>query len=112
MAGLLGVNVDWIGRIVYAVYAAITGAAGIFIGMLFAVSPEVGLQYTTFAFFTVVLAGMGYVPGVPVAGLTLGLLQSIVATYWGPRYVFLAVFFVLYLILLILPRGVLGRGWA
>lgn len=112
MAGLLGVDVDQIGRIVYAGYAAVTGAAGVFIGTLFAVSPEVGLQYTTFAFFTVVLAGMGYVPGVPVAGLALGLLQSVVAVYWGPRYVYLAVFFALYLILLISPRGILRRGWA
>jgi branched-chain amino acid transport system permease protein len=84
----------------------------VFIGMLFAVSPEVGLQHTTFAFFTVVLAGMGYVPGVPVAGLALGLLQSIVAVYWGPRYVYLAVFLALYLILLISPRGLLRKGWA
>ena len=112
MAGLLGVNVDWIGRGIYAGYAAVTGMAGVFIGMLFAVSPEIGLQYTTFAFFTVVLAGMGYVPGVPVAGLTLGLLQSAVAVYWGPRYVYLAVFFALYLVLLISPRGILRRGWA
>ncbi|HID86854.1 MAG TPA: branched-chain amino acid ABC transporter permease [Anaerolineae bacterium] len=112
MAGLLGVNVDWIGRVIYAGYAAVTGMAGVFIGMLFAVSPEIGLQYTTFAFFTVVLAGMGYVPGVPVAGLTLGLLQSAVAVYWGPRYVYLAVFFALYLVLLISPRGILRRGWA
>lgn len=112
MAGLLGVDVGQIGRIVYAGYAAVTGAAGVFIGMLFAISPEIGLQYTTFAFFTVVLAGMGYVPGVPVAGLALGLLQSIVAVYWGPRYVYLAVFFALYLVLLISPRGILRRGWA
>lgn len=112
MAGLLGVDVGWVGRIVYAAYAAVTGAAGVFIGMLFAVSPEFGLQYTTFAFFTVVLAGMGYVPGVPAAGLALGLLQSIVATYWGPRYVYLAVFFALYLTLLVSPRGILRRGWA
>jgi branched-chain amino acid transport system permease protein len=112
MAGLLGVNVDWIGRVIYAGYAAVTGMAGVFIGTLFAVSPEIGLQYTTFAFFTVVLAGMGYVPGVPVAGLALGLLQSAVAVYWGPRYVYLAVFLALYLVLLISPRGILRRGWA
>jgi branched-chain amino acid transport system permease protein len=55
---------------------------------------------------------MGYVAGVPVAGLALGLLQSLVAVYWGPRYVYLAVFLALYLTLLISPRGLLRRGWA
>jgi branched-chain amino acid transport system permease protein len=112
MAGLLGINVSLVGRAVYAAYAGITSVAGVFIGTLFAVSPEIGLQYTTFAFFTVVLAGMGYVAGVPVAGLALGLLQSLVAVYWGPRYVYLAVFLALYLTLLISPRGLLRRGWA
>lgn len=112
MAELLGVDVGWIGRMVYSGYAGITAAAGVFIGMLFAVSPEVGLEYTTFAFFTVVLAGMGYLPGVPVAGLALGLLHSLVAVYWGPRYVYLAVFFALYVTLLVSPRGILRRGWA
>jgi branched-chain amino acid transport system permease protein len=112
MAGLLGVDVDRVGRTVYAAYTAITSVAGVFVGTLFAVSPEVGLQYTTFAFFTVVLAGMGYVAGVPAAGLALGLLQSAVAVYWGPRYVYLAVFFALYLTLLISPRGIVRRGWA
>ncbi|MGH9168422.1 MAG: branched-chain amino acid ABC transporter permease [Acidimicrobiia bacterium] len=111
MAGLLGINVDLVGRTVYAAYAGITSVAGVFIGTLFAVSPEIGLQYTTFAFFTVVLAGMGYVAGVPVAGLALGLLQSLVAVYWGPRYVYLAVFLALYLTLLISPRGLLRKGW-
>jgi branched-chain amino acid transport system permease protein len=111
MAGLLGINVDLVGRTVYAAYAGITAVAGVFIGTLFAVSPEIGLQYTTFAFFTVVLAGMGYVAGVPVAGLALGLLQSLVAVYWGPRYVYLAVFLALYLTLLISPRGLLRKGW-
>jgi branched-chain amino acid transport system permease protein len=55
---------------------------------------------------------MGYVAGVPAAGLSLGMLQSAVAVYWGPRYVYLAVFFALYLTLLISPRGILRRGWA
>jgi branched-chain amino acid transport system permease protein len=112
MAGLLGMNVALVGRAVYAAYAGITSVAGVFIGTLFAVSPEIGLQYTTFAFFTVVLAGMGYVAGVPLAGLALGLLQSLVAVYWGPRYVYLAVFLALYLTLLVSPRGLLRRGWA
>jgi branched-chain amino acid transport system permease protein len=112
MAALLGVDVERLGRAVYAGYTAITAGVGIFVGILFAVSPEVGLQYTTFAFFTVVLAGMGYVAGVPVAGLALGLLQSGVAVYWGPRYVYLAVFLALYLTLLMSPRGLLRKGWA
>lgn len=103
---------DRVGRVIYGGYVAITSAAGVFIGMLFSASPEMGLQYTTLAFFTVVLGGMGYVPGVPVAGLALGLLQSLVAVYWGPRYVYLAVFLVLYLALLIFPRGLLRKGWA
>jgi branched-chain amino acid transport system permease protein len=69
-----------------------------------------GLRYTTFAFFTVVLAGMGYLPGILVAGLFLGILQSLVAVYVGGRYIYLVLFLVLYVVLLVSPQGIMGKG--
>ncbi|HHX87572.1 MAG TPA: branched-chain amino acid ABC transporter permease, partial [Firmicutes bacterium] len=75
-----------------------------------AVFTEMGLQYTTFAFFTVVLAGMGYIPGVLAAGLFLGILQSFISIYIGGKYIYLLLFLILYLVLIISPQGILGRG--
>lgn len=110
IASILGVDVRRSSNLVYAIYTGFTAMGGVMVGSIFAVFAEMGLQYTTFAFFTVVLAGMGYIPGVLVAGLFLGVLQSFIAVYIGGKYIYLLLFLILYLILIISPQGILGRG--
>src|SRR5665811_2127748 len=92
----------------YAIYTGLTGMAGMLIGAVYSMSPEVGLRYTLFAFFVVVLAGLGSVLGVLAAGLFLGVLQSLTTTYVGADYTLMVVFVVLFIALLVFPQG-LGR---
>jgi branched-chain amino acid transport system permease protein len=110
IANILGVDINRYSRLVYAIYTGMTAASGVLVGSIFAVFAEMGFQYTTFAFFTVVLAGMGYVPGVLVAGLALGILQALISVYLGGAYIYLLLFLILYLTLLIAPQGLLGKG--
>jgi len=110
MASLLGTDVRKVGALVYSLYAGVTGMSGILIGALFSIHAAMGVKYCTLAFFVVVLAGMGYVPGVIIAGLILGLLQSFVGVYVGGRYNLVALFMVMYGVLLITPKGILRRG--
>ena len=109
-ANLLGTDVRKVGALVYSLYAGITGMSGVLIGALFSIHAAMGAKYATLAFFVVVLAGMGYVPGVLVAALVLGLLQSFVTVYIGGRYTLAALFLVMYGVLLITPKGILKRG--
>jgi branched-chain amino acid transport system permease protein len=109
-ANLLGTDVRKVGALVYSLYAGITGMSGVLIGALFSIHAAMGAKYSTLAFFVVVLAGMGYVPGVLVAGIVLGLLQSFVTVYIGGRYTLAALFLVMYGVLLITPKGILRRG--
>ncbi|MCL6558972.1 MAG: branched-chain amino acid ABC transporter permease [Firmicutes bacterium] len=111
VAGLMGIDSRRIARLVYAIYAGLTGMSGIFIGAIFSVFPDMGLRYTAFAFFVVVAGGLGSFSGAIVAGLLLGLIASFVSVYMGGAYVFLVLFLVLYLILLFFPKGILGKGW-
>jgi len=110
MANLLGANVRNVGSFVYSLYAGITGMAGVLIGALFSIHAAMGAKYCTLAFFVVVLAGMGYVPGVIIAALILGLLQSFVGVYIGGRFNLVALFLVMYVVLLITPKGILRKG--
>lgn len=110
MANLLGADVHKVGSLVYSLYAGITGMSGVLIGSLFSIHAAMGTKYATLAFFVVVLAGMGYVPGVIIAAMILGLLQSFVGVYIGGRYNLLALFMVMYGILLITPKGILRKG--
>ncbi len=109
-ANLLGTDVRKIGALVYSLYAGITGMSGVLIGALFSIHAAMGAKYCTLAFFVVVLAGMGYVPGVIIAALVLGMLQSFVGVYIGGRYNLVALFMVMYGVLLITPKGILRRG--
>jgi len=111
VAGLMGIDSNRISRLVYAIYAALTGMSGIFIGLIFSVTADMGIKYTAFAFFVVVAGGLGSFSGAIAAGLLLGLIASFVTVYLGGSYVFLVLFFILYLILVFLPKGILGKGW-
>ena len=109
-AGLMGIDVKRVSAIVYALYAALTGMVGVLMAAIYSVNAEVGIRYTLFAFFVVVLAGLGSIGGVLAAGLFLGILEALSAVYVGGSYTYLIVFGVLYLVLVVSPRGLLRRG--
>ena len=111
-AGLMGVDVKRVSTLVYSIYAGLTGMAGVIIGAIYSITAQVGPQYTLLAFFVVVLAGLGSVGGVLIAGLFLGVLQAIVTVYIGANYTLAVVFGVLFAVLLVSPRGLLRRGLA
>ncbi len=113
IARMMGININRYQSIAYGAYAGLTATAGVFIGLIFTANPGMGLQYTAFAFFMVVLAGLGYLPGVIVSGIVLGLAQSLTAVYWGGQYVLFVLFGLIYVVLLVSPSGILGKGeWA
>jgi branched-chain amino acid transport system permease protein len=109
-AGLMGVNARRTSAFVYAIYVGISAMTGVLIGTVLSVSAKMGPEYTIFAFFVVVLAGMGYLAGVPAAAFLLGIIQSVFLIYLDPGYTLLAVFGVLYLILLVSPTGLFRKG--
>lgn len=109
-AGLMGVNNKRTSAFVYAIYVGISAMTGVLIGTILSVSAKMGPEYTIFAFFVVVLAGMGYLAGVPAAAFLLGIIQSLFLIYLDPGYTLLAVFAVLYLILLVSPTGLFRKG--
>jgi len=109
-AGLMGVNNKRTSASIYEVYTGTSAMTGVLIGTILSVSAKMGPEYTIFAFFVVVLAGMGYLAGVPAAALLLGIIQSVFLVYLDPGYTLLAVFALLYLILLVSPTGLFRKG--
>lgn len=107
---LMGVNINRYQSLSYGAYAAMTATAGVFIGMVYSASVGMGMQYTGFAFFMIVLAGMGYLPGILLSGIVLGIVQSLTAVYLGSEYVFFILFGLIWVLLLVRPTGLLGKG--
>jgi len=111
-ASLMGIDVKRLSTIVYAIYAGLTAMAGVLIGAIYTFTAQSGPQYSLLAFFVVVLAGLGSIGGLLVAGLFLGMLQALVTVYIGADYTLAIVFGVLFVVLLVSPQGVLRRGLA
>ncbi len=109
-AALFGVNVSSIYALVLAMSLVLATLSGGLIAMSLAFSPVQGPLYTLLTFLIVVLGGMGYPLGSIVAGILMGLIQSIAATFLGPAYVYALMFLLLYIVLLISPKGLLRRG--
>lgn len=63
VAQTLGLNVNRVSAITFAVGAALAGLAGALIAPLATVNPSMGIQYLIGAFLVVVLAGLGNVKG-------------------------------------------------
>jgi branched-chain amino acid transport system permease protein len=109
-AGLMGVDIKSTSGAVYGLYVGISAMTGVFIGAIVSLNAGMGPDLSLFAFFVVVLAGMGYLAGVPWAAFLLGLIQSFFLIYFNPSHVLLALFSILYLILLISPTGLFRKG--
>lgn len=109
-ARLLGVRPAIIYSITFGLGAAVTGAAGSLIGMCFSVFPAMGGDYLLFSFFVVVVGGMGHIPGALAGGLILGILQSLVTQFVGAGMTYILMFCVLYIMLIVRPAGIFGKG--
>jgi branched-chain amino acid transport system permease protein len=109
-ARLMGVNVERVFAITLGIGFGTAGVAGALISPIVSIYPSMGTTFTLFAFLITVFGGMGYLPGTLVGGLFLGLVQSFVVTYYDVHAVYLVLFFVLYLVLMVRPKGIFGRG--
>ena len=103
-ARLQGVNPASIYAITFGLGAGITAVAGSLLSMSFSIFPSMGSDYLLFAFFIVVVGGLGSLPGSLLGGLVLGILQSVSTNLFGAGLTYVLIFAVLYLVLIARPR--------
>jgi branched-chain amino acid transport system permease protein len=105
----VGIDVNRMYTIAFGLGTACVALAGVLMTPFFYIAPQVGLPFTLVAFVTVVLGGLGSVPGALVGGVIIGLVESIGEVLLpSPSMKQMATFSVFLLILLIRPQGLLG----
>lgn len=72
-------------------------------------TPTTGASFLAIAFVTVVLGGLGNVVGAFLAGLIIGVIQQLTATYVAIDLQNVGLFVLFILILLLRPNGLMGR---
>ena len=85
------------------------GLAGALIATFFYIAPTVGETLGIVAFVTVSLGGFGSVPGALVAGLLIGVIESVSAYWIGAVYKDIVVYSLFLCFLWFRPQGLMGK---
>jgi branched-chain amino acid transport system permease protein len=109
-ARILGVDVDRVISWSFFISSSLGGAAGVLFGLAFnSISPDVGRSVELKGLAVIILGGMGSVTGAVIAGFALGLVEVFTISQIGSSWRDAVSFGVLFLILLLRPRGLLGQ---
>jgi branched-chain amino acid transport system permease protein len=112
-ASLMGIPVDRIITITFALGSALAAAAGFLVGLTNPkIEPLMGIMPGIKAFVAAVLGGIGSIPGAMIGGLLMGISEYMVVGYLSSTYRDAIAFVILIIVLLIKPAGLLGRNVA
>ena len=111
--GLLGINIGRKFSIVFGLAAVVAGLAGVMYTPILAPNYHLGMDFLVLSFVVVVVGGMGSLPGAVVAGFLLGILQSFASLTEVkdivPGIDQIIIYLVAVVVLLVRPRGLMGR---
>ena len=106
---LMGADPVKIKQLAFGIATSVNALAGAMLIIVSPVDPTMDRIYIGRTFCVVVLAGMGSMSGTLVAGLVLGVAESIVLTMFGASWATAVAFGLLLLMLGIRPQGLFGR---
>jgi branched-chain amino acid transport system permease protein len=109
-AQLMGIRPQRMQALAWAMAGAATGIAGALIALFLPISPTSGETLAIVAFVTVSLGGFGSVTGALVAGLLIGVVESLSAYLIGPVYKEVVVYTLFVLVLWFRPQGLMGKA--
>jgi branched-chain amino acid transport system permease protein len=106
---LMGADPVRIRRIAFAISIATASIAGALLITIQPIEPAIGRAFIGRTFAICVLGGMGSLPGTVIAGILLGVFESLTATFGGPSWAPAVSFGFLLVTLAVRPAGLLGR---
>jgi len=107
---LMGVPIDTIARLTFALGSALAAAAGILFGMAYPVlDPYMGITFGWKAFVAAILGGRGSVMGATIAGFLMGFIEIFVAMVFPSTLRDLIAYSIIILILVFRPHGLFGE---
>ena len=107
---LMGADPIKIKQIAMGIAIATAAVAGALLIIIQPVEPSVGRLYIGRIFAIVVLGGMGSIGGTLLAALMIGVIESFIATFYGPSWAPAVGFGILLITLAIRPQGIFGRA--
>jgi branched-chain amino acid transport system permease protein len=109
-AKLMGINVDKIISLTFAIGSALAGAGGVLVGIAYPrIEPYMGIMPGLKAFVAAVLGGIGVIPGAMLGGLVMGVAETFTKAFISTRLSDAIIFSILIVVLIVKPDGLLGK---
>src|SRR5262249_48095316 len=109
-AQLMGIDVERVTTLSFALSGLLAGVAGIMVAPLFTISSSMGTLFGIKAFAVAILGGIASAWGVVLAGLVYGLGEALITALLGSTYTQIASFALVILSLAVMPNGLFGRA--
>ncbi len=106
---VVGLNVNRLYALTFAIGAACVGAAGAMMTLIVDVTPIIGPTYTLLAFVIVITGGLGSMAGALIGGVLIGFTEAMAGLLFTPSAKSMFAFGILVLVLLFRPQGILGK---
>lgn len=110
---LLGLNVERRFTILFGIATVVAGLAGVMYTPILPPDYHMGMEFLVLSFVVVVVGGMGSLGGAVMAGFLLGILQSLASMNEVksilPGIDQIIIYLVAVIVLLVRPRGLMGR---
>jgi branched-chain amino acid transport system permease protein len=107
-ATVTGIDVHKVYLVSFLLGAALAGVAGSLVSVGYSIQPAMGLEWTLIALVVMVLGGLGNIFGTFVAGLILGVTQSLTSYWIGGTYREIVALLLFLLVLVFRPQGLFG----
>jgi branched-chain amino acid transport system permease protein len=109
-ARLMGIDVERVAMLSFALSGLLAGVAGIMVAPLFTISSTMGTLFGIKAFAVAILGGIGSAWGVVLAGLIYGIAEALVTATLGSTYTQIVTFALVIVSLVVMPNGLFGRS--
>lgn len=109
-APLVGIDVNRTARFAFALGTMLAASGGVMISMYQTFTASTGVVFTMKALIIVIMGGLGNLLGALVAGLLLGIVETLVATYVDPGLTLAATYLIFLAVLLWKPSGLFGKA--
>lgn len=106
---LMGVPVDRIISITFALGASVAAVGGTLYGMAYTIDPYMGIRIGWWAFISAVVGGIGNIRGAMLGGFILGFVEIFTPVILPSTYRDFVAFSLLLILLIFRPTGILGR---
>ena len=108
-AVLMGINIDHIYMITFAIGSALAAVAGGLYGIIFSFNYQVGAIPTIIAFAIIILGGLGSIKGAIIGGLLYGIAEQLATLFLGGIWASAVAFALLIVVLIVRPNGIFGE---